>query len=459
MLEWSLFRIGITRYITTLQRLEMACFADSPLGLRPAMKILFAFENALPSTHADAEVFVTTAKYLAPLTAQSWLHVPSADRAGCATAAALARMPAIRAYAPIRPAALRHLLCGLTIVLRREFRRADLIYTRNLWVAWVAVLCGQRVVFDHYRPWPEQIPPLQLWIYRLLCHPRFLVNICHSQYTRRRYLDLGIPRCKLHCVRSGFEPQLLRTPIPLESAKAQIGVEKGTKTVVYTGRVNHMKGLATVIEAARRLADVQFILVGSTGGGPIEAVARAVTNIRLVPWQAPEALARFLFAADVLLIPPSARPLAEFGSTVLPLKTFLYMASGRPIVAGDTPDVREVLRHGENAFLCRPDCPDALVDAIRAVTGDPSLAERLAATALADSRDFTWQTRADRIAALITDRLQSVPAEPRRWSRAHFRAWLSQSWRWVLHFVRNRSWVLPPRAALADSSLPPTEHE
>ncbi|MGH8150023.1 MAG: glycosyltransferase family 4 protein [Steroidobacteraceae bacterium] len=423
------------------------------------MRILFTFENPLPNDQADAEVFMTTAKYLAPLATQSCIHVPAPDSAGCAAAAALAAMPVVRAYAPARPAALRHLFCGLTLPLRREFRDADLVYTRNLWVAWLAVLFGQRVVFDHYRPWPDQIPPLQLWLHRLICNRRFVVNICHSEYTRNRYLDLGIPAAKLHCVHNGFEPQHLRDPVPLAAAKLQIGIAVDRKTVVYTGRINHKKGLDLVIEAAHRLPGLEFILVGSSGDGGVEAAAKTVGNVRLIPWQAPEALARYLFAADVLVIPPSRQPLAAFGSTVLPLKTFLYMGSGRPIVAGDTPDVREVLRHGENALLCRPDDPDSLVAAIRAVTSDARLAERLAAAALADSRDHTWSRRAQRIAAIVTERLESAPVEPGVWSRTHFRSWLGQSWRWAAHFVRNRSWVLPPKAVRAAAPLRPAEHE
>lgn len=423
------------------------------------MKILFTFENPLPSTEADAEVFVTTAKYLAPLAPGSRLHVPGASAAGCAAAADLTRMPVIRAYAPVRPAGLRHLMCGLTLVLRREFRDADLVYTRNLWVAWLAVRFGQRVVFDHYRPWPAQIPPLQPWIYRLICHPRFLINICHSNYTRSRYLDLGIPRSKLYCVHNGFEPQHLRAPIPRNAAKALIGIDQNRKLAVYTGRVNHKKGLNVVLEAARRLPEIEFILVGSAGDGPIEAAAKAVANIRVIPWQPRDALARYIFAADVLVIPPSRTPLAAFGSTVLPLKVFLYMASGRPIVAGDTPDVCEVLRHGENAWLCRPDRPDSLVAALRAVTGDARLADRLAATALADSRNFTWSTRAQRIAAILSDRIKSAPADPGLWSRAHFRAWLGQSWRWIVHLARRRSWVLPTAAAPSSSAATATDHE
>ena len=415
------------------------------------MKILFAFENPLPSTEADAEVFITTAKYLAPLTEQCWLHVPAQTQTEHNAATELAAMPAIRAWAPTRPAALRHLLCGLTIVLRKEFRQADLVYTRNLWVAWMAITCGQRVVFDHYRPWPEQIPPLQFWLYRLVCNRRFLINICHSDYTRAKYHTLGIPADKLRCVHNGFEPQRLRTPVPIETAKLAIGLPTGAKTVVYTGRINHKKGLHLVVEAARRLPAVHFILVGSNGEGPIEDLAKSIPNIRIVPWQTADALAQYIFAADILLIPPSWQPLAEFGSTVLPLKLFLYLASGRPILAGHTPDVEEVLTHGQNAFLCTPDDIDSLLEGIRTLLADPQLSARLASAAREESQDLTWSARADKISRIMETRLRATPIAHGFWSTPHFRNWRHQSQRWFLHLVRARSWVLPPSVTVSPS--------
>jgi glycosyltransferase involved in cell wall biosynthesis len=413
------------------------------------MKILFAFENTLPNTQADAEVFVTTAKYLARLTAGSWLHVPCRNAGNRDAVGTLAEMPVVRAWAPVRPAALRHLCCGLTIVFRKEFRQADLVYTRNLWVAWMALLFGQKVVFDHYRPWPAQIPPLQLWIYRLICHRRFLINICHSDYTRRTYLELGIPHDKLQCIRNGFEPQRLRTRLSLAAAKRQIGVPADKKTVVYTGRINHKKGLSLVIEAAKQLPDIQFILVGSQGEGPIERRARAVANIRVVPWQPPEAIAQYLFAADILLIPPSCQPLAGFGTTVLPLKLYFYLGAGRPILAGDIPDVGEILRHGENAYLCRPDGLDSLLAGIRTLTTDVELAACLAARSLQDSLGFSWDARARRIADVVASRLRTPSEAHGRWGHAQSRAWIGQSWRWLAHFVAKRSWVLPAHVVSA----------
>ena len=417
------------------------------------MKILFAFENPLPNAQADAEVFVTTAKHLAAFTSRAWLHVPASDEANCGAIAALAGMPVVRARAPLRPAALRHFCCGLTFPFRREFREADLVYTRNLWVAWIALLFGQRVMFDHYRPWPDQIPPLRPWIRWIFCHRRFLGSISHSEYTRGKYLELQIPAEKLYCVHNAFDPQRLGAHIPLDVSKQHIGVEGGIKTVVYTGRINHKKGLELVLEAAKRLPDHLFLLVGASGSSTIETAARGIGNVRIVPWQQPDGLARYIFAADVLLIPPSVKPLAEFGSTVIPLKLYLYMGSGRPILAGDISDVREILEDGRNALLSRPDSVDALVAGIVALTSDESLARRLGAASLEDSRHFTWEARAAKIAAIVASRLASAPTACVPWGRAQSRAWIRQSLRWAIHLIRTRSWVLPPTAAVA-----PTAH-
>jgi starch synthase len=412
------------------------------------MKLLFAYENPLPNAEADAEVFITTAKYLASHFPGSRLHAPIATGASREQVEALAGLALVPAKAPLRPAALRHFLCGLTIVFRGAFREADAVYTRNLWVAWMSILFGQRVVFDHYRPWPDQIPPLQYWLYRLFCHERFLGSVCHSDYTSHKYQALGVPAEKLRCIHNGFEPKRFQAPLPVAEAKRRIGLPPDARTIVYTGRINHKKGLELVLEAAKQLPELTFLFVGSYGDGPVEALAKSVPNIRIIPWQTEATLVDYIFAADVLLIPPSMQPLAKFGSTVLPLKLFLYLGSGRPILAGDTPDVAEVLKHGQTAWLCTPDSLAALVEGLRALTEDGALAAHLGEGARADSRNFTWSARAEKIAATVQG---WAAAKPRRgrWGRGQSAIWARQSRRWLLHFIRTRSWILPP------GSMPP----
>ncbi len=80
----------------------------------------------------------------------------------------------------------------------------------------------------------------------------------------------------------------------------------------------------------------------------------AAANVRVFPWQGPRTLAPFLFAADVLIVPPSSAPLQQFGNCVLPLKLFAYFAAGRPILAPQAPDTAGFLRQRENALLVSP---------------------------------------------------------------------------------------------------------
>jgi glycosyltransferase involved in cell wall biosynthesis len=410
------------------------------------MRVLFTFENPLPARAADAEVFTNTARCVGARLTGPALHVPADGARGEAAAHQSAHMAIIRAWAPLRPAALRHFCSGLTIVFRHAFRKADVVYTRNLWVAWMSLSFGAKVVFDHYRPWPAQIPPLQPLLYRLFCHRRFLANLCHSEYTRQKYIELGIPAEKLFTVHNGFDPSRFAAPVEVGAAKAALGIPVSQKTAVYTGRINHKKGLGLVLQAAAALPDILFILVGSYGEGPIEKQAQALPNIRMVEWQTAETLGRYVFAADVLLIPPSLEPLAAFGSTVLPLKLFFYLGSGRPILAGSTPDVAEVLQHDRNAWLCPPDDLSALIAGLRRLTGDAALADRLAAAAQTNSQSLTWDSRGEKITAIITARFQTTQTERGTWGRRQFDRWAQESWRWAVHIIRKRSLFLPPKS-------------
>jgi hypothetical protein len=134
---------------------------------------------------------------------------------------------------------------------------------------------------------------------------------------------------------------------------------------------------------------------------------------------------------------------------VLPLKLFFYLGSGRPILAGATPDVVEVLQHDRNAWLSPPDDLNGLIAGLRRLTGDAALANRLAAAAHNDSQSLTWDSRAEKITAIINMRFQNTQIERGTWGRLQCNRWLRESWRWAVHIVRKRSLFLPPIATTA----------
>jgi glycosyltransferase involved in cell wall biosynthesis len=190
-------------------------------------------------------------------------------------------------------------------------------------------------------------------------------------------------------------------------ARAQCGLPPDRFTITYAGRVDPVKGLMLVLDLAEALQEVVFVIAGSRGHGPIERRAERLPNVRVVPWRSlPETLP-WLMASDALIIPPSRAPLERAGNTVLPIKTFLYLATGRPIIAPSTPDVSEVLEDRRNAVLLPPDDLEAAVVRIRDLQNDPLERERISAAAVLDAAKYTWEGRAARVMEFIERRRNS----------------------------------------------------
>jgi glycosyltransferase involved in cell wall biosynthesis len=87
------------------------------------------------------------------------------------------------------------------------------------------------------------------------------------------------------------------------------------------------------------------------------------------------------------------------------MKTYLYLASGRPIVAPDLPDLGEILEDGKNAVLVAPDDVDACAAALTKLISDPHESDRLGSQARDDANLYTWEKRGGRIAEFLRARM------------------------------------------------------
>ncbi|HYN47158.1 MAG TPA: glycosyltransferase [Allosphingosinicella sp.] len=284
---------------------------------------------------------------------------------------------------------------------------ADLLYSRIP----AMLLMGGRapIAFatDHYRPWPDDLPPVRPLVRRTARDAGCLGLILHSDYAAGAYVRAGVDPAKLLVAHNGAEAKRIGAPIGKAAARARLGLPADRFIAVYAGRINAQKGLDQVLALAPLRPDILFVLVGSEGEGPIEAAAARIANVRAVPWQAPAELPAWLEAADVLLIPPSRAPLERYRNCVLPLKLFSYLAAGRPILAPQAPDIAELLSDGENALLVPPGNPQAAAAALDRLRAGPALAARLGANALAHAGDLTWDNRAAKIAGFLDARLRS----------------------------------------------------
>nr|WP_321468517.1 glycosyltransferase [uncultured Desulfobulbus sp.] len=284
---------------------------------------------------------------------------------------------------------------GLRGVLCRSTTGADLLYTRNLPTALIFLCLGRKpLVYETYRPWPDQLSILRPIIRWMTRHRHFLAGVFHSRLTQESYVANGMPREKSLVAYNGFDPQRMRPVLTRDAARRMLGATDDQRIVTYTGTMGLNKGVGTLLEMAAMLTEVQFWLVGSRGRNEVEVLAESLTNVRIIPWQGFAETAPYLYAADVLIIPPTPLPLKEVGTTVLPLKTFLYMAAGRPIFGMATPDMRELLTNGVNAVLVDEDADLATIcQLLNKLLHDRQEQRRLAERASAEGAKYTWRNR------------------------------------------------------------------
>jgi glycosyltransferase involved in cell wall biosynthesis len=284
--------------------------------------------------------------------------------------------------------------------------RFDAVYTRNLPIVVSCLVTGTKpVVYETYRPWPDQKPWTAGIFRRIGDHPRFLGAVLHSRLAADSYERVGVAPEKLLVAHNAYDPSRMKPVLEKNEAREHIGLPTDLPIVVYTGDIYAKKGIGTVLEIASYLPDVRFVLVGARGRGAMERRCQREPNVTVVPRKAPRDLLPYWYAADVLLIPPTGAPLRKTGHTVLPIKTFEYLAAGRPIFGPDTPDLREVLHNDHNALLVPPDAPKHGANQLRSLLADTDRCERLAQASLESAAQRTWEHRARKISQFLEKRL------------------------------------------------------
>ena len=98
-------------------------------------------------------------------------------------------------------------------------------------------------------------------------------------------------------------------------------------------------------------------------------------NINWIDWVKYEELPKYINGADVCL--------GIFGDTekatrVIPNKAFQIIASGKPLITGDSPAARELFRNKETAVLCKMASAEAVADAILLLKQDNCLRDKIA---------------------------------------------------------------------------------
>ena len=176
---------------------------------------------------------------------------------------------------------------------------------------------------------------------------------------------------------------------------------RARRVILFVGRAEARKGLDDLIDAYGRLRDrhddLRLVVVGATGrrGDALRARVDAAgwQDVHFAGPVPASDLPRYYQAAHVFVAPAT-------GGEAFGLVLTEAMAAGAPVVAGDNPGYRAVVRDGRDGLLAPPHDPEALAATIERLLDDEPLRRRLIAAGRERARDFDVATVAARMLSL-----------------------------------------------------------
>jgi glycosyltransferase involved in cell wall biosynthesis len=291
---------------------------------------------------------------------------------------------------------------SVSAVRRARRDGAELVFTRDLGVAYWAERARIPCVYEaHSVPRPRS---QRVW--RRI--GRRVSVVALTPFIAEEFARLGVPAGHLTVEGDAVDLAPFAALPSKADARERLGVSRDDRWVGYVGRFHRFheeRGLRELVTAFASVAgshpDSRLVCVG----GPMDRVPayRSIAaglgldpeRVRFVDRVPNADVPTWLAALDVAVMP--AIRTRHFSYETSPLKVFEYLAAGLPIVAGDLPATRLVLRDGENALLADPENPPAMAWAISRLLSDAALAERLASQGRRDVEGMTWTARAERI--------------------------------------------------------------
>ncbi len=172
------------------------------------------------------------------------------------------------------------------------------------------------------------------------------------------------PAGRIRVVYRGVDPAVFDPAIVSPSEKAALrsawGIPTGAYVVLLPGRLTRLKGHPIMIEAIRRLDDMNVVAVFAGGGREgYRRELRELADGLPVHFANHAANMTATYAASDVVVSASVEPEA-FGRVMAEAG-----AMGLPVVASNHGGAREIILDGETGWLVPPGDADSLADGIR----------------------------------------------------------------------------------------------
>jgi D-inositol-3-phosphate glycosyltransferase len=197
-------------------------------------------------------------------------------------------------------------------------------------------------------------------------------------------------------------------PIPKKKAKLHLGISPNSKSIMFVGRIEPLKGVDTLLRAMslihiRYPEVVDNVCVGIIGGDPwsndlddemarLHALRKELgvgDFVTFLGAKDQNTLPYYYAAAEMVIMPSHYE---SFGMVALEA-----MAMGTPVIASEVGGLAFLIRDGENGFHVPSRDPEALAERIFELLANPKCRDHLGGQAQDYAKQYAWPIIVDRM--------------------------------------------------------------
>ncbi len=185
----------------------------------------------------------------------------------------------------------------------------------------------------------------------------------------------SIPEDKVYVINNGANIDVFK-PLDSEQTKVELGLENSKKYVCFVGHLAAWQGVEFLIHASplilEKCPDAHFLVVGD--GVMKDKLLEITSGLGLsdkftftgrIPY---ERVPLYINAADVCVAPFIKERNSKIGLSAL--KTYEYLACGKPIVASSIPGVKDLIEFSGGGISVTPENPEELSAAVVRLLSD-----------------------------------------------------------------------------------------
>lgn len=173
---------------------------------------------------------------------------------------------------------------------------------------------------------------------------------------------------KVRIIPNFVDAETIRPAERMTPLRAELGVDDRL-VVMYAGNVGFSQSLGLMLDAARAMPDVAFVVNGDgSARAQLETEAHGLANVIFSGYQPQERVPEVLATGDVHVVPLRR----GLGSVSVPSKTYSILAAGRCVVAAidEGTEVTRIIGDSGAGVAVPPDDPEAFIGALRGVLAD-----------------------------------------------------------------------------------------